>query len=97
MAQRSSLGYLRPYRRMLLAGVVMLVVTNLCFLGVLEFLKRAVDALSNGNHAVVPSCRTGWMFGWLTRHADVEDGSARPSNPVRGRAGLRASCASRPG
>jgi ATP-binding cassette, subfamily B, multidrug efflux pump len=58
VAQRSSLGYLRPYRRMLLAGVVMLLATNLCFLGVLEFLKRAVDALSNGNHAVVPSCVT---------------------------------------
>jgi ATP-binding cassette, subfamily B, multidrug efflux pump len=41
---------------MLLAGVVMLLATNLCFLGVLEFLKRAVDALRDGNHAVVPSC-----------------------------------------
>jgi ATP-binding cassette, subfamily B, multidrug efflux pump len=43
---------------MLLAGVVMLLATNLCFLGVLEFLKRAVDALRDGHYAVVPSCVT---------------------------------------
>jgi ATP-binding cassette subfamily B protein len=52
---RSSLGYLRPYRRMLLAGVVMLLATNLCFLGVPEFLKRAVDALRDGQHDLVPT------------------------------------------
>jgi ATP-binding cassette subfamily B protein len=40
---------------MLLAGVVMLIATNLCFLGVLEFLKRAVDGLSKGRHDLVPS------------------------------------------
>jgi ATP-binding cassette subfamily B multidrug efflux pump len=39
---------------MLIAGVVMLIVTNLCFLGVLEFLKRAVDAFKNVDHHVVP-------------------------------------------
>src|SRR5688572_21108270 len=43
---------------MLLAGVVMLLATNLCFLGVLEFLKRAVDALNHGNHAAVPASVT---------------------------------------
>ncbi len=51
---RSSLGYLRPYRRMLLAGVVALIVTNLCFLGVPEFQKRAIDALKAGEHSAVP-------------------------------------------
>ena len=40
---------------MLAAGVVMLIVTNLCFLGVLEFLKRAVAALSEGKPDLVPS------------------------------------------
>jgi ATP-binding cassette, subfamily B, multidrug efflux pump len=40
---------------MLLGGVVMLLATNLSFLGVLEFLKRAVDALREGRHEVVPS------------------------------------------
>ena len=39
---------------MLMAGVAMLVVTNLCFLGVPEFLKRAVDAVKNGQYELVP-------------------------------------------
>lgn len=51
---RSSLGYLRPYRKMLLAGVVMLIATNLFFLGVPEFQKRAIDALAAGDHDIVP-------------------------------------------
>lgn len=51
---RSSLGYLRPYRKMLVAGVVALLATNLCFLGVPEYLKRAVDALKNGQQDRVP-------------------------------------------
>lgn len=41
----SSLSYLRPYRRALVAGVVMLLITNLSFLGVAAYLRRAVEAL----------------------------------------------------
>jgi ATP-binding cassette subfamily B protein len=39
---------------MLIAGVAMLIATNLCFLGVLEFLQRAVDALKTGDKELVP-------------------------------------------
>jgi ATP-binding cassette, subfamily B, multidrug efflux pump len=53
---RSSLGYLRPYRAIIAAGVVSLVATNVCYLGVAEFLKKAVQALKLGD-------------GSLTRHA----------------------------
>jgi ATP-binding cassette subfamily B protein len=41
----SSLGYLRPYKRPMVIGVVMLLATNLCYLGVPELMGRAVDAL----------------------------------------------------
>ncbi|MBX3159797.1 MAG: ATP-binding cassette domain-containing protein, partial [Deltaproteobacteria bacterium] len=41
----SSLGYLRPYRRPMVIGVVMLLATNLCYLGVPMLMGRAVDAL----------------------------------------------------
>jgi ATP-binding cassette subfamily B protein len=40
---------------MLAAGVVMLLATNLFFLGVPEFLKRAVDSLKAGEHDLVPT------------------------------------------
>jgi ATP-binding cassette, subfamily B, multidrug efflux pump len=50
----SSLSYLRPYRRMLVAGVAMLLVTNLCFLGVPYFQSRGVQALVDGEHGAVP-------------------------------------------
>jgi ATP-binding cassette, subfamily B, multidrug efflux pump len=55
VSTRSSLAYLRPYRRTLVAGVVMLLATNLFFLGVPEFLKRAVDALRAGQFDAVAS------------------------------------------
>ena len=42
---RSSLGYLRAYRRRIALGVLMLLLTNLFYLGVNEALGRAVDAL----------------------------------------------------
>jgi ATP-binding cassette subfamily B protein len=43
---------------MLTGGVLMLLATNVCFLGVPEFLKRSVDALRKGNFDVVPSAVT---------------------------------------
>ncbi len=45
----SSLRYLRPYRAQLVWGVVMMLLTNLCFLGVPEMIKRAIDALPEGD------------------------------------------------
>ena len=42
---RSSLGYLKPYRKSLALGVVMLLLTNVFYLGVPEALGHAVDAL----------------------------------------------------
>ncbi len=41
----SSLGYLRPYRGAMARGVGMLLLTNLCYLGIPETLGRAVDAI----------------------------------------------------
>ncbi len=55
VATRSSLGYLRPYKRTLITGVLMLLATNVFFLGVPEFLKRAIDALRRGQFDAVPS------------------------------------------
>lgn len=43
-AARSSLGYLKPYRGQMARGVVMLLLTNLCYLGIPVTLGRAVDA-----------------------------------------------------
>ena len=48
MASQSSLAYLRPYRRILLAGVVLLLATNLCYLGVAQYLRHSVDLLRAG-------------------------------------------------
>jgi ATP-binding cassette subfamily B protein len=50
---RSSLAYLKPYRRALIGGVVMMVATNVCLLGVVEFQSRAVSALNVGQMARV--------------------------------------------
>ena len=52
---RSSLGYLRPYKRTLIAGVAMLLATNLFFLGQAENLKRGVDAVRRAHFDAVPS------------------------------------------
>ncbi|HWO23840.1 MAG TPA: ABC transporter ATP-binding protein [Kofleriaceae bacterium] len=53
-ATPSSLAYLRPYRTRLAWGVVMMLLTNLCYLGVPEMMKQAVDALSTDRaHALV--------------------------------------------
>jgi ATP-binding cassette subfamily B protein len=51
---RSSLAYLKPYRGALVGGVLMLVITNLCFLGIPEFQARAVEALAIGLPELVP-------------------------------------------
>src|SRR4051812_2268192 len=44
---RSSLGYLRPYRGIIVAGVVSLIATNACFLGVAIALRDGVQALKD--------------------------------------------------
>ena len=52
---RSSLGYLKPYRRALYGGVAMLVVTNLCYLGIAESQKRGVNVFRDGGDVVGPA------------------------------------------
>ncbi len=54
MDVRSSLGYLRPYRRVLVGGVLAMLLTNLCFLGVPYFLSRGVQALKDGHTEDLP-------------------------------------------
>jgi len=44
---RSSLGYLRPYRGIIVAGVLSLIATNACFLGVAVALRDGVQALKD--------------------------------------------------
>jgi ATP-binding cassette subfamily B protein len=56
VATPSSLGYLRPYRTQLIWGVVMMLLTNLCYLGVPEMIQRAVDALGEGRDRVLVLC-----------------------------------------
>ena len=51
---RSSLGYLRPYRRAVAAGVAMMVATNLCALGVVKYLGDSVQAIKDGRPEAVP-------------------------------------------
>jgi ATP-binding cassette, subfamily B, multidrug efflux pump len=51
---RSSLGYLKPYRRLVVAGVVSLVATNLCTLGIPFYLSRSVQALNDHRLGDVP-------------------------------------------
>ncbi|MBL0213621.1 MAG: ABC transporter ATP-binding protein [Myxococcales bacterium] len=42
---RSSLGYLKPYKKQLALGVLMLGLTNVFYLGVPEMLGKSIDAL----------------------------------------------------
>jgi ATP-binding cassette subfamily B protein len=51
---RSSLAYLKPYRRAVFDGIAMVLITNLCFLGVPYFQRNAVQALSDGTPAEIP-------------------------------------------
>ncbi len=51
---RSSLGYLKPYRRAVFGGVTMMVATNLCSLGVVKYLGDSVGAVKAGNPDRVP-------------------------------------------
>jgi ATP-binding cassette, subfamily B, multidrug efflux pump len=51
---RSSLGYLKPYRRAVAAGVAMMVATNLCALGVVKYLGDSVQAIKDGRTDAVP-------------------------------------------
>ncbi|MDB4959160.1 MAG: transporter related protein [Myxococcales bacterium] len=55
MAARSSLVYLKPYRRALYGGIGMLLLTNLFFLGIPYFQSHAVQAFQDGNTDLVPS------------------------------------------
>lgn len=57
---RSSLGYLKPYRAQLAWGVLMLALTNAAYLGVPEFMGRAVDALG-----VQPQSEVLVLVGYL--------------------------------
>ncbi len=67
MSTRSSLGYLRPYRRALAGGVLMLALTNITYLGAPEMMKRAVDALGVKDSSYIFGL-VGWMvvFAFLT-------------------------------
>ena len=51
---RSSLGYLKPYRGAVAAGVAMMIVTNLCALGIVTFMGRAIQALKDSRPDDVP-------------------------------------------
>src|SRR4051812_28860250 len=50
---RSSLNYLRPYKKQLALGVLMLALTNVFYLGVPEMLGRSVDALGIEGSSVI--------------------------------------------
>ena len=50
---RSSLAYLRPYKKQLALGVLMLLLTNVFYLGVPETLGRAVDAIGVPDTSVI--------------------------------------------
>jgi len=62
-AVRSSLGYLKPYRAQLVWGVVMLTLTNAAYLGVPEFMGRAVDALGVESQREILEL-VAWMAGF---------------------------------
>jgi len=51
---KSSLAYLRPYRGVLAFGVLTLLFTNLCFLGVAKYVKESVQALKDVRLDEVP-------------------------------------------
>src|SRR5437764_8507571 len=65
---RSSFSYLRPYRRALAGGIVTLVVTNLCFLGIPQYLKVAIDDLQAGRADDVPRA-VFWLIGFTVATA----------------------------
>lgn len=50
---RSSLGYLRPYKKQLALGVLMLLLTNVFYLGVPEALGRAIDAIGISDTSII--------------------------------------------
>ena len=54
MASRSSLAYLKPYRRALFGGIGMLLLTNLFFLGVPYFQSHAVQAFQDDDLSMLP-------------------------------------------
>jgi len=63
----SSLGYLRPYRGIIVAGVLSLVATNACYLGVAQFLKTSVQALNDRDSGLaVISVKLLVVFSVLT-------------------------------
>jgi ATP-binding cassette subfamily B multidrug efflux pump len=51
---RSSLGYLKPYRRAVFGGMAMVLATNLAGLGVPQYLGRGVQALKDRHTSEVP-------------------------------------------
>jgi ATP-binding cassette subfamily B multidrug efflux pump len=55
-ATPSSLGYLRPYRTRLAWGVVMMLLTNLCYLGMPWMMGLAVDSVGEGADRVLLPC-----------------------------------------
>lgn len=66
MPSKSSLTYLRPYRVALISGVAMLLVTNLCFLGVAAFLRRSIEALKAGSPNVTHEAAMLGLFAIMT-------------------------------
>ncbi len=73
---RSSLGYLAPYRRQLLAGLVMLALTNLAFLGIPELMGRALDSLGvAGATAAAPQETILGLVGWMVLFAAITAGT----------------------
>jgi ATP-binding cassette subfamily B multidrug efflux pump len=60
---RSSLGYLKPYRRAVFAAVGMMVATNLCALGVISYMGRSVQAVKDGRADLVPHT-VGLLIGF---------------------------------
>ena len=90
MSERSSLGYLRPYRKQLTLGVVMLALTNIAYLGVPEMLGNAVDALGVKDQHYILGL-VGWMvvFALLTgvhpdrvADLDLQRGARRRVRPA---------------
>jgi len=61
VSERSSLGYLRPYRKQLTLGVAMLALTNIAYLGVPEMLGNAIDALGARDQHYIFGL-VGWMI-----------------------------------
>ena len=60
---RSSLGYLKPYRGAVAAGVAMMIATNLCALGIVVYLGRAIQAIKDGRTDDVPDAVL-WLIGF---------------------------------